>query len=194
MSRVGHIVTMFLLFLAILVVTLQASAQSQEKNVKVIFTIRIYDIDRLTRNAQVDVMLAFENLTSQQVAKNEPIRAILIGGANIIYVSCNETSSDEYAGSSGIINWSITGPLARGEYFPFDEGQLFFQIANVLPGPFNLSEAEVDTSRSFAYFDGDAKSALNETYNSSGNAFTIDTQFGPDLEATVPLIKRADAV
>jgi hypothetical protein len=183
---------LLLILATLLMVSLEDSAQAQEKNVRVIFTIQIYSIDRLNRTAEVNVTLTFENLTSQQVAENEPIQAILIGGTVTVFVSCNKTLPNEYTGSSGLITWSVSGPLSRGEYIPFDEGQLLFQIANVLPGPFNSSEAEVDTNKSFTYLEGLRKSTLNETYVATGDAYVVSTYFEPNLRVIVPLKRRTD--
>ena len=94
---------LLLILATLLMVSLEDSAQAQEKNVRVIFTIQIYSIDRLNRTAEVNVTLTFENLTSQQVAENEPIQAILIGGTVTVFVSCNKTLPNEYTGSSGLI-------------------------------------------------------------------------------------------
>jgi len=194
MSKQWHLTALFILVLAILILVIpETKVQAQEEKVKVTFTLQIYDIDRFDQTADVNVTLKFENLASQQVAENEPVRALLFGGANIVDISCNETLPDEYVGSSGLTTWGFSGSLARGEYFPFDEGQLLLQIANVLPGPFNVSDAVIG-NESYAYFEGPGKLRLNETCVSIGDACVVDMYFGPNLRVTVPLKRRTDSL
>jgi hypothetical protein len=118
--------------------------------------------------------------------------AILIGGGDVVHISCSQGPFGYFIGTSGLRNWTLGGPLGKGEYFPFEEYQLIFQLANVLPGPLNMSELQINEQYTFAYFEGPKKLQLNETYVTSGE-YLLNTYSEENLKEIVLLQRKLGA-
>jgi hypothetical protein len=144
--------------------------QEEDRIAKATFDIQVFDVDLSTDTAKVNISIKFTNLFIEYLQPRENITAIISSEVNLVEIKCNRTAeAGVFVGCSGIINWYLEGELGKGEYFPFETYELVFRLANILPGPFNMSKIELDTSCSFISFEGAKKFLLARIFEADEN-------------------------
>lgn len=137
---------------------------------KVIFDVCVYDVDLSTDTAKVNIGIKFSNLFIEYLHPRENITAIIASEVNVVEIKCNRTVEEGvFVGCSGVILWNLEGALGKGEYFPFETYELVFRLANIIPGKFNMSKIELDTSYSFVSFEGAKKLLLAKIFEADEN-------------------------
>jgi len=158
---------------------------------KAAFDIQVHDIDLSTDVAMVNISIKFTNLFIEYLQPRENITAIIVSEINCVEIKCNRTSADGvFVGSSGITSWVLEGKLGKGEYFPFETYELVFRLANILPGEFNMTKIELDSSYSFISFEGTKKFLLARIFEVDEDGRILLKIALPDKLTVVALLSR----
>ena len=186
---------MIILTLSVLVPScLAVMADSQtSKTPKVEFDILVHDVNLSDGTAEVNITLTFSDLFIPGLNLGEPVSAIIVGQGDSKRISCESVDNGRFTGSSGMIKWTLGGELGRGEYAPFEEYELTFELADVLPGPFNMSNIEVDALKSSAFLEGPKKLFLERIYSTFDNKFSFSMSFPNNLRAVISVKRKLGA-
>jgi hypothetical protein len=166
--------------------------QEEERIAKATFDIQVFDVDLSTDTAEVNISIKFTNLFIEYLQPRENITAIISSKVNLVEIKCNRTAeAGVFVGCSGIVHWYLEGELGKGEYFPFEIYELVFRLANILPGPFNMSRIELDTSYSFISFEGAKKFLLARIFGADENGrISLKMSFRDKLTAIAYLSRK----
>jgi len=156
------------------------------------FDIQVYDVDLSTLTAQINITIMFTNLSIVDLQLGENITAIIVSEVDNVKIKCNQANEDgTFVGSSGMISWTLGGELGKGEYFPFEEYELVFRLANILPGPFDMTKVEYNMLYSFVYFEGPKKTLLVQIFQvTSNHRKLLDTALSGNLTAISYLSRK----
>jgi hypothetical protein len=171
------------------IVSLSTETYAQENVPKVSLEIEVYDINRFEQATEVNITIRCRIFALDNVSESESLHVALGDEVNRVKIQCNRTSSGEYVGSTGLINWVPGGPLARLAYFPFDEYMLIFQVKEISPESFNASSFSSDEISSSAHFNGSRRSSLSEAYVTN-STYDLKTFFDEDLKSVAVVLEK----
>lgn len=179
MSLKGTSALTLIIVLSTLLLGMSAvGGQTNETSVK--FYLQIYEVSLATDTAQVNLTVTLINLNTTGLALTEPVRAVITDDIDNMEITCNRNYEGYFIGSSGLITWSLGGEMGKGEYFPFENYELKFKLANVLPLLPNMSTVKALSSDSFAYIVGSKKVILAQSFK------TENTNAGLLVENYIP--------
>ena len=152
--------------------------------------VQVYDVDLSTDVAKINLSITYNPIN---LSLSQAINQINIVGEQQS-TSIYSDGSNGFHGSSGMVDWKLSGDLGRGEYVPFEVYELRFQLTQVLGlnRELNISDFGIDRYETFARFDGSKEKLLSQVFNAPANQAPFWIRTFQEQEAVFYLTRKND--
>lgn len=174
------------------IVTINSFASDNE-NTGVKFDVHVFDVDLSRDVAEVNITITISNLSFTPLQPDENVTAIISNDIESVQINCKKDAELSYSGCSGAITWTLTGNIGKGEYFPFEQYELVFRLANILfatRDPYNMSDVKMDSQNSFGRFDGPRKTFLARIFKADNTTYLLPSNPMEDLKFAIYLSRN----